>query len=155
DHDDLFPWSIAMSSNGVKEIATSGNVAALLLSMSNELNSPKILYCPTDAKRKREADFSKLSNNNLSYFIGLDADETMPQTILSGERNISGGVFTSNRVMEVRATNVLAWGKDMHVHNGNIGLGDGSVQQMTDISLQRQVLSQATNAVKVARFALP
>ena len=150
-----------MSTNGVKELATSGNVAALFRSMSNELNNPKTLNCPSDTRRKRESDFSKLSNKNISYFVGLDADETKPQTILSGDRNISGGLFVSNRVMEVRITNVLVWGADIHIHAGNIGLGDGSVCQANNVGLQKQVTAHHlsfTNggmAVPAARFALP
>jgi hypothetical protein len=155
DHGNVFPWSVSMNSNGVKEIAMSGNVAAIFLRMTNELSSPNILSCPNDAKRKRESDFWKLANSNISYFIGLDADEHIPQTILSGDRNISGGIVTSNRVMVIRSTNLMRWGTDIHGHAGNIGLGDGSVQQVNDTWLQSQVRSQATNGVAVARLAFP
>src|SRR3989442_4539062 len=34
DHGDLFPWSVPMSSNGVKEIAMSGDLAAIFRSMT-------------------------------------------------------------------------------------------------------------------------
>ena len=91
DNGDVFPWAAPISSNGVKELAFSGNVAALFLSMTNEILSSKILTCPSDSKRNRETNWVKLSNKNISYFIGLDVDERKPQTILSGDRNISGG----------------------------------------------------------------
>src|SRR5204863_8248263 len=112
------PWNVSVQSNGVKELALSGNVAALFLAMSNELSSPKILTCPTDRARTRVRAFSMLWNGNISYFVGLDADQTKPQTILFGDRNVSGGIFTTNRVMEIRSTNVLVWGKDIHQHKG-------------------------------------
>jgi len=151
-----FPWNVPMSSNGVKEIALSGDVAALFRSMSNELSSAKILYCPSDGARTRETNFTKLNNKNISYFIGLDADETKRQTILSGDRNISGGLLISNRIMEVRATNVLVWGADIHGHFGNMGLSDGSVQQVNDVGLQKQVAAHLQSQTNLqSRFAMP
>jgi hypothetical protein len=155
DNGGVFPWAVSTSSNGVRELVLAGDVAtALFLSMSNECGTPKILWCPNDLKRTKEADWAKLNNGNISYFIGLDADETKPQTILSGDRNLAGGIFTSNRIMEVRATNVLVWGADIHRHCGNIGLGDGSAQQVSDTTLQNQASNQA-QAIPLARFAFP
>jgi hypothetical protein len=29
------------------------------------------------------------ANQNISYFVGFDADETLPQSLLSGDRNIT------------------------------------------------------------------
>jgi hypothetical protein len=156
ENGDEFPWNVSMMSNGVMEIAMSGNLAALFSCMSNELNSPRILFCPNDTKRRRETNFANLSNKNISYFIGLDADETKPQTILSGDRNISGGPFTSNRVMFLTSTNVLVWGKDIHAQAGNLGLGDGSAQQLNQGSLQKQMSADfQSHSLPTVRFALP
>ena len=49
----------------------SGNIAAILVVMSNELNSPKVLLCPSDKTRTRQTAFSKLANKNISYFLGF------------------------------------------------------------------------------------
>ena len=132
----------------------SGDVAALFRSMTNEIVNSKILTCPADSKRSRETNWVKLSNKNISYFIGLDSDETRPQTILSGDRNLSGGVLLTNRVVEVRATNLLVWGADIHRRCGNIGLGDGSAQQVNDRALQNQASNQA-RILPVTRLAFP
>ena len=63
--------------------------------MSNELNSPKVLACPSDGKSKATSFYPPGSvsgafnqKDHLSYFAGLDAQETRPQTILSGDRNL-------------------------------------------------------------------
>jgi len=155
DNGGVFPWGMSYDSNGVRELVLSGNLAdAIFLSMSNECGTPKILKCPDDLKRTKAVTWAGLNNGNISYFIGLDADENKPQTILSGDRNLSGGIFTSNRMMEVRATNVLVWGKDIHRSCGNIGLGDGSAHQTTDRLLQNQASNQA-QILSVARFAFP
>ena len=61
--------------------------------MSNELNTPKLLYCPSESDRGRtmatvfssdakdrsgrEVVFS--SNSNLSYFVGVDAVRLNPR----------------------------------------------------------------------------
>jgi hypothetical protein len=157
DHCDLFPWKVPMSSNGVLEFATSGDVAAIFRSMSNELNTSKVLTCPADSTRKREPDFAKLRNKNISYFIGLDSNEAKLQTILFGDRNILGGLIGSNRVMTVTSTNRMLWGSDIHQNAGNVALSDGSAQQLSISGLKRQFqfhidTSGATNS---PRFAFP
>ena len=154
DHGDEFPWAVSITSNGVKELAFSGDVAEIFRSMSNELTTPKVLTCPDDSKGYPASDWAKLNNGKISYFIGLDANGTNREMILSGDRNLSGGVFTSNRIMEVRATNALIWRPGMHYRLGFIGLSDGSVQAVGDGELQAQVATQA-KSIPVARFAFP
>ena len=86
------------------------------------------------------------SSKQISYFVGLDAEETKPQTILAGDRNLSsdpnGATSTVNGQNAV--VNVLtnfSWDLSIHVRSGNIGLGDGSAQQANLSALQRQVQS--------------
>jgi prepilin-type N-terminal cleavage/methylation domain-containing protein len=65
--------------------------------MSNELNNPKVITCPSDGRTQAD-DFSVTSagglannanqNRKVSYFIGKDCDETFPAMILSGDRNV-------------------------------------------------------------------
>jgi hypothetical protein len=96
-----------------------------------------------------------LANSKISYFVGLDADETRPQTILSGDRNIIGGV-SNGAWLIFRTTNTPSWGSDIHNLQGNIGLGDGSVQQMNSQSLARQFQSAlASQTNPVIRLAIP
>ena len=54
DHGDKFPWDVAASATngpGTKEFAGSGEVWRHFLAISNELNTPKVLACPTDRER--------------------------------------------------------------------------------------------------------
>ena len=55
--------------------------------MSNELNTPVILVCPSDV-RGFARDFSSLRNANISYFVNLDAGEATPAMPLCGDRNL-------------------------------------------------------------------
>jgi hypothetical protein len=63
--------------------------------ISNELNTPKVLACTSDGAKNKATSFINgqpnwMANSRdfISYFVGTDADETKPQTILSGDRNI-------------------------------------------------------------------
>jgi type II secretory pathway pseudopilin PulG len=120
--------------------------------MSNELVTPKILVCQSDRNRKKASDFTQFSNANLSYFVGLEAREDNPQSILSGDRNITGGTLSNGFLRVLQPTSEAGWTKDIHNLAGNVGLGDGSVQQVTVAGLRKQ-LAVATNAH--IRLAIP
>ena len=151
DHDKSFPWQVSTNDRGVLEFASAGAADRLILPLSKKLNSAQILACPSDKLRRPAETFGTFTSANLSYFIGLDALDDDPSMILSGDRNITGGQMTNNQLMLVDPNASLTWGTDMHVRAGNICLADGSVQQVKDNDLQKQVSNQ-TNSV---RFALP
>jgi len=149
DHGDKFPFSVGTADGGVSDIA---NYTAwqTYQSLSNELVTPKILACNSDGSKSKALDFLNNTANsfgkasppeaNLSYFAGPDAEETKPQTIISGDRNFTGGTGTPKSWNSTDYTTVDAdWGTDIHVKAGNIGLGDGSVQQVTGTALKKQI----------------
>ncbi len=110
--------------------------------MSNELGSARLLTCPQDAQRLTNPlnDFTagpmgllSLSNRAVSYFVGLQADETQPNVPLSGDRNILLlSNFTAGPVISLSATSSFRWGREVHKRLGNITLSDGSVQGTDD-----------------------
>ena len=55
DHNDRFPWAVPKSDGGVQDHPTPNNFAAwdCYRAASNELNSPKILTCPSDTGKTR------------------------------------------------------------------------------------------------------
>ena len=89
-----------------KTTATAGSrgVSMMFLTMSNELSTPKILFCPSESETSyRQASTSFAGANvgtanaipftndlNVSYFIGVDAQETYPQMLLTGDHNLGG-----------------------------------------------------------------
>ena len=165
DHDDKFPFNTTVANGGtVTPPATTGGTAVdVYRSLSNELVTPKVLVCNSDGNKTKETDFLNSAtsfgrqaqdNRGLSYFVGIDAAEDKPQTILSGDRNIVGG---SPTIMDRNTTGNTtdAWGtaatpsvagSGIHNKAGNLGLGDGSVQQVTDKGLQRQIDSHVESA---------
>ncbi|MFA6544886.1 MAG: type II secretion system protein [Limisphaerales bacterium] len=159
---------------------------AHFLTMSNELGSAKILMCPGDRSKLNTMASDYTTNTttsfnspagvnldnatatsvgkdySLSYMVGLNADETAPNVILSGDSNlklvdtgtvqvsaqaaISGGgaVYVTNTV----PTNIkAAWvvgstTANLQAHHdvaGNVTLSDGSVQQQSGSAVQTQL----------------
>jgi type II secretory pathway pseudopilin PulG len=156
DHEERFPWQVPVQTNGTMEFAESPEVFRHFAILSNELSSPKVLACASDGRKSKVSNWSEFGNTHLSYFIGLDSNENLAQTILTGDRNITGGVIASNGIMRFGSTNQAGWGHDMHKGAGNIGLADGSAQQVTGNSFRKQIQAalQATN-VAALRFAIP
>jgi prepilin-type N-terminal cleavage/methylation domain-containing protein len=158
DHDDKFPFNTYEKNGGSVPDATptttdptaSGSAVKIYTCLSNELVTPKVLVCGSDGSRSKALDFmgSFDNENELSYFAGVTADESKPLTILSGDRNIVGlnpkldkntsGASTDNWGT-APATGAPVAGSGIHVNNGNIGLGDGSVQQLNQTTLKRTI----------------
>ena len=100
-----------------------------------------------------------------SYFIGIDATESSPQSIIMGDRSIN--TSTLNNASPAAASYALgvpnpaagtgsggyyslAWTvNDLHQKVGDVALTDGSVQQLTVNGLQ-SALKDSTNGVTFA-----
>lgn len=158
DHGDQFPWMVSTnfdpaSTSGSREFTISPQVFRHFQVMSNELVTPKVLACSSDTKRTKANDFANFSNANLSYFVGFEAREDNPQSILSGDRNVTGGTLSNGFLRVFTGTSPAAgWTSEIHSNAGNIGLGDGSVQQVTTVGLQKQI---AANTNAFLRLAIP
>jgi len=119
DNGDKYPMALSSAQGGALEfVATSGNntpvnhcnVPYVYSCMSNELSTPKVVYCPSDTLRAQGVNFNAnpvavdstatvggptpgtvtlpFTNGVLSYFVCGDASDAYPQMILSGDRNI-------------------------------------------------------------------
>jgi prepilin-type processing-associated H-X9-DG protein len=134
------------------ESAAGSNLFRHFIVMTGEINNPRLLVCPADT-RKAAPDFQHFSNLNLSYFVGLDTDETRPSMWLTGDRNlVTNGVPVVPGLVVLGQGNKVGWSQTMHKGAGNIGLADGSVQQASDGSLPGLLQKTGTN---VNRLAVP
>ena len=136
-----------------------------------ELSSPKVLLCPSDSGRPANSpqkiapsDFSAISNGfafswhqngSLSYFYGVDSDETKPGMIVTGDRNLqdNGGgagvadayyfnitsMYDGTKNGNGTPAYIAGWNNQQHSKGGNIGLADGSAQQVTTTRLRDQL----------------
>jgi len=160
DNGDRFPMAVSTASGGALQSVWSANTGSLSAAnpnyitnvfcvMSNELNTPKILYCTADSPRSAAAQFGNLTSTNfVSYFIGGDAADTVPAAVLIGDRNMAKS--SANTVMYTtgaagrplpNGTTSVWTQNDLHLNVGNIGLADGSVQQTSAGALQTALVN--------------
>ena len=143
----------------------SRGVSKMFLCMSNELSTPKILFCPAEyenAYRQAAASFAGVAASgsvpytndlNVSYFIGVDAKETSPQMLLAGDHNLGGNAnppttafcsapqtYTPGCALwlgtNFNANKGPAFMANQHDQQGNIALVDGSVECFSRSRLQ-------------------
>lgn len=171
DNGDRFPMAVSSSEGGSADWAAN-NAANVNLTwrhfsaLSNELSTPKIVVCPSDGnvteaqnwgtnKTAKTAPIQNFSaNRHLSFFVGLNADETRPQVFLAGDRNIisSNSTPTKRLPADINKTSGFltlktnkadmdgyGWSKDLHIEQGDICMGDGSVQQFSSSRLKQGV----------------
>lgn len=174
DNGDRYPMSLSTNEGGSAEYAVTTAVGAAGVfqhyrAMSNELSTPKIIVCPSDGAKTEATNWFNhmtvnLKNKSTSYFVGLEADETQPQTLLSGDRNITNVAAGANQqvranidkseVIKLGTNHTSAkgagWTKDLHQNAGNTALGDGSVQQLTTSRLREQLRTSGGVANQVA-----
>jgi prepilin-type N-terminal cleavage/methylation domain-containing protein len=156
---------LAANANPAGNAANAHGVFRVFQVMSNELSTPKVLMCPSEYESARQAAASfaptppansvsvPFTNNlNISYFIGVDAsDSLLSQMILVGDHNLgdgnppttayytAAGVGTASRALGTNfpsGNNLVGWMDNMHAKQGNVGLADGSAQQLTRSRLQ-------------------
>lgn len=126
--------------------------------LSNELNTPRLLVCPTD-ERTAHTNFTMLKDNKsvgaalnntaVSYFAGRDVQEPLPQMIQCGDRNL-GATSTATGFGYSPAANdpkggyaglgtnntTASWTDKMHGRMGNILFADGHVDSLSSARLR-------------------
>jgi prepilin-type N-terminal cleavage/methylation domain-containing protein/prepilin-type processing-associated H-X9-DG protein len=99
NHLDRYPQMVSSAQGGAMINGAAIlpiNTYIIFQVMSNELNTPKIVVCPSDGERNATTNFLNVAGrgnfNNLtvSYWVGRDADQTTPQMFLAGDRNVYG-----------------------------------------------------------------
>ena len=92
---------------------------------------------------------SSRSNRAVSYFAALDADETQPNSFISGDHHLKTNRWNMDGHLFLAITNrPTAWTTNLHDGGpGNVALADGSVQRLTSSALADAVRLQgiATN----------
>ena len=129
DNNGQFPFHVSVTNGGAMESVATGNVVAVFQCMSNELSTPIILACPDDHAHSAATNFLvNFTAKNLSYFAGMDATLTQPQSVLSGDANL----VINDQPVPPGILNLagqrVTWSKDRHRTGGNVGMADGSVR---------------------------
>jgi prepilin-type processing-associated H-X9-DG protein len=176
DNTDKFPMQVSVTNGGTMELVKEGNVWPHFMVMSNELSTPKILFCPeeSDGRRKMANGFAPRSASELagarfaaagfadlpltndlriSYFVGVEARDSSPSMLLSGDINLQiDGHPVQHGLRSVWTNSTLVWLKPKHDGHGNVLLADGSVSQI-DSKMWPTIL--AGTGVKTNVLAFP
>lgn len=177
DNDGSMPMQLGMAAGGAsEELSVARSLAAnqdtsrgafkIFLVCSNELSTPKILFCPSEyetGQRQAATSFAGTitgtvasqipytNDLNISYFAAADAQETMPQMFLTGDHNLGGnanpptvaylaapntGLSKVSLGTNFNANQGPSFMDNMHSKQGNIGLADGSCQGFSRSRLQ-------------------
>jgi prepilin-type processing-associated H-X9-DG protein len=97
--------------------------------MSNELVTPLILNCPAEFYRAAAPNFTSFKNENLSYFVGANAEFRRPGSILAGDRNITNDVVRSPTIVRQPLGTRIRWTKELHHRKGNLLFADAHVEE--------------------------
>jgi len=168
DHGEKFPWQETVANGGIVTTppvpganTPIGTLVDAFRSASNELTSPKVLVCNGDAAKTRANSWDPTAPNNsglgnpggnpdgytqISYFFGHEGEETKPQTILTGDRNVLKNMTApanANATLQFKGVpnSEPNWDVGIHRAAGNLGLGDGSAHQVTINGFRKQVES--------------
>jgi len=161
DTSGFYPWHIDSSEGGTYG-PLAGEPWRHFLAISNELDTPKILVCPSDSGVKTTViDWStgpdglvNVANrgNAVSYFVALDGFEALPPTMIVGDRNILGGTAANCSSAADRpgvpatllGTNnpSIRWSSSTHGRLGIFANSDGSAHITRDNQL-REAVSEA------------
>jgi prepilin-type processing-associated H-X9-DG protein len=141
DNGDKYPMQVSTNAGGTMELVGSGAAYPHFMVMSNELTTPKLLICTEEAQRVYATNFGPtLSDANLSYFAVPEADLTIPEMLLTGDRNLEmNSAALKPGLFAFSSSRRLGWTTAIHNRNGNLCMADGSVQLVSDAELHQQL----------------
>jgi hypothetical protein len=167
DHGDLVPAQQSVTNGGWRELLSNANQGPICWTnyaiMQNEMGlSPRLVICPADERKPAVYFTNEFANTNVSYFVGVSANDVYPQSIAGGDRNLGDGSGPnadygyspqngSGNDVAIPMTlrhDAVSWSAKMHSANGkddqgDILLGDGSAQQASSVSLRANWLGYA------------
>lgn len=146
DHGGKFHYQVPGAEGGIADSTVANNSWFQFFWIRAELETPKILVCPTDADKIPAVDWSNATNGGfnypsrrnkaISYLLGLGTEHD-PRGFLSADRNISptyansgnclAGSFYAGAPGLSWQSPALDWTDKLHNKSGNILRTDGSV----------------------------
>jgi prepilin-type N-terminal cleavage/methylation domain-containing protein/prepilin-type processing-associated H-X9-DG protein len=144
DHTDRFPMQVPMAEGGTLEFVNNGYRIngdfyfsfRHFQVLSNELGVTAPLVCKMDLNRLPADHFSRLKNENLSYFVGVNAKYANPQSVLAGDRNVEKQGIAGSTILRVSPEHTIRWTSEMHRYKGNLLFSDGHVEQVKNLGYE-------------------
>ncbi|SVA84592.1 uncharacterized protein METZ01_LOCUS137446, partial [marine metagenome] len=178
DNQDRFPWQVPVLEGGSAEFLAKNKAlegCRHWQALSNELSNPKVVRCPRDGTRLQANSFrngkprgaagrnvtpfcegteNKHAKGTLSYsyFLGKGADESKPNNILAGDRNIMFGSYNNDD--DKKAAHIVfkkkfttkktpIWTESLHEEQGDLLLSDSSCQQASRSKLAQYMIDSS------------
>ena len=137
DHGGKFPAQVSTNVGGSEEFAALGYqmqgnfyfAFQHFRPLAPELSTPKPLACPADLLRQAALSFNQFDNRNLSYFIGLKADQAVPGSILAGDENIGTELSFAATMVAIGPDHIRPWYQGAHDQRGNLLFADNHVEE--------------------------
>jgi hypothetical protein len=157
DHGDRFPWITPEDEGGTRPatVSKSANAWVEWITLSNEITSPHLLACPSDAATKVASHWgnttggfanSGFRGQSLSYFIGYHGEPQMPRSVITGDRDFRPSSTTPVGCAFGNAINTLncnafsgttiAWTNAVHSAAGHLLFVDGGVEFVNSARLR-------------------
>jgi len=163
DNGDLVPSQQTVKSGGWSDFLTNADQGAICWTnyaiMQNQLGRlPKLVVCMQDERKAALSFSNNFGNNNVSYFVGVSANDAQPQSIQGGDRNLSPGTVPDSHYgfspksgkgndVAIPIAGPVSWSLKIHsagnAGSGNILMGDGSGQQVSTASFNKDWLRTA------------
>jgi prepilin-type N-terminal cleavage/methylation domain-containing protein len=150
DHElQRYPWKIEVTDGGSSNAPVWADHIRVL---SKEIVNLNLLVCPFDKEKQPATDWPSLAGfDNVSYFLGLNADPTR-LTLLSGDSSFTGGGGGADPYWNSYAgSSIDATWEALHGGSrGNVVLSDGSAHTWTSRQLREQIAVElATGSTNV------
>jgi type II secretory pathway pseudopilin PulG len=155
EHGDKYPMQVSTNAGGTMEFVTAAErlgesfffAFRHFQAVSNELVDPRLLICPAD-NRLPSPTFAALQNENVSYFVAPMAQPGHSDSIVAGDRNITGISSSGGSVLRIGSDNSLGWTHELHDGQGYLLFGDARVELLNNKTLVA-ALSQSKGPIPV------
>ena len=152
DHDSKFPMQVSTNNGGSLEFVQSSYLVAGELyfqfrhfqTLSNDLVVPSLLVCPSDRARTAATNFQTMQDDNISYFVGANAQYGVANSVLAGDRNLTNAAAGATSVIRLQNGSQVTWTGELHEFKGNILFADGRVDELSTPALELAALGSSS-----------
>ena len=154
DNGGKFPWQLSVTNGGAMELSLDGHPSSQFRPIWPYVKSFPAFICPADSSQHAATNYETLSDQNISYFVNVDATINKPtNSILSGDRFlVANGQPVKPGLFIVTSNLNIGWMPNIHFNRGSLAFADGHVLflKTDELSFAIQQQPLATN-----RFAIP